>query len=110
MAYPALVADAVKPVRENHRIDAPRFRSVVEDDIGVFRMHGVAVGLVRVGRIPLYLLDTNVISEVRKGERADAGLRQWFAAVEADDLALSVLVVGEIRLGILRLHRYAHFG
>lgn len=52
-----------------------------------------------------YLLDTNVISEFRKGERGDAGLRQWFAAVKADDLALSVLVVGEIRLGILRLHR-----
>lgn len=52
-----------------------------------------------------YLLDTNIVSELRKGERADSGLRDWFATVEAEDLALSVLVVAEIRLGILRLHR-----
>jgi predicted nucleic acid-binding protein len=52
-----------------------------------------------------YLLDTNVVSELRKRERADPGLREWFAAVEREDLALSVLVLGELRLGILRLGR-----
>lgn len=52
-----------------------------------------------------FLLDTNVISELRKGERANSCLRQWFASVEAEELALSVLVLGEIRLGILRLRR-----
>ncbi|MGH9382625.1 MAG: type II toxin-antitoxin system VapC family toxin [Thermoanaerobaculia bacterium] len=52
-----------------------------------------------------YLLDTNIVSELRKGDRADAGLRKWFSTVEADDLALSVLVVAEIRLGIQRLRR-----
>jgi toxin FitB len=52
-----------------------------------------------------FLLDTNVISELRKGDRADANLLRWFATVDSDDLALSVLVVGEIRLGILRLER-----
>jgi predicted nucleic acid-binding protein len=52
-----------------------------------------------------FLLDTNVVSELRKRERADSGLRQWFAAVEREDLALSVLVLGELRLGIFRLGR-----
>lgn len=52
-----------------------------------------------------FLLDTNVVSELRKGERANAGVREWIASVEGDDFALSVLVVGEIRLGILRVGR-----
>lgn len=50
-----------------------------------------------------YLVDTNVVSELRKGEQADRGVREWFAAADSDDLALSVLVLAEIRLGILRL-------
>lgn len=49
-----------------------------------------------------FLLDTNVISEVRKDD-ANEGVREWFDAVGADDLYLSVLVVGEIRQGIERL-------
>lgn len=52
-----------------------------------------------------YLLDTNVVSELRKGDRADAGVREWFAEVEGSDLAISVLVLGEIHLGIERLRR-----
>lgn len=52
-----------------------------------------------------YLLDTNVVSELRKGRRADRGVREWFDGVTTDDLALSVLVLGEIRLGILRLRQ-----
>jgi len=50
-----------------------------------------------------YLLDTNVVSELRKADRADRGVRDWVAAVDGDDLALSVLVIGEIQLGIRRL-------
>lgn len=52
-----------------------------------------------------FLLDTNVLSELRKGDRADPGVREWFSRVEGDDLAISVLVLGEIQLGILRLRR-----
>ena len=52
-----------------------------------------------------FLLDTNVVSELRKGGRADVGARRWFETVSGDDLALSVLVLGEVRLGILRLRR-----
>jgi hypothetical protein len=50
-----------------------------------------------------FLLDTNVLSELRKGDRADSALKSWFATVDGEDLAISVLVLGEIRLGILRV-------
>ncbi len=52
-----------------------------------------------------YLLDTNVVSEARKGERADPGVRTWLSSVRARELYISVLVVGEIRQGIERLRR-----
>jgi predicted nucleic acid-binding protein len=47
-----------------------------------------------------YLLDTNVISELRKGERADANVTAWFADVAEEEIFLSVLTIGEIRRGI----------
>lgn len=52
-----------------------------------------------------YLLDTNVVSEVRKGERADGGVIRWLSRTNERELYLSVLVVGEIRQGIERLRR-----
>jgi toxin FitB len=51
-----------------------------------------------------FLLDTNVVSEIRK-QAPDAGVAEWFASVPANRLFLSVLVVGEIRQGIDRLAR-----
>lgn len=51
-----------------------------------------------------FLLDTNVVSEIRK-KTPDPGVATWFASVPADRLFLSVLVVGEIRQGIARLAR-----
>ena len=51
-----------------------------------------------------YLLDTNVISEVRKAS-GNAGVRAWFASISSHELYLSVLVVGEIRQGIEGLAR-----
>ena len=50
-----------------------------------------------------YLIDTNVISEVRKGDRCNASVKQWFDGINDDELYLSVLVLGEIRKGIERL-------
>lgn len=52
-----------------------------------------------------YLLDTNVISELRKGaDRCDAHVRRWFEhAASGADLYLSVLVLGELRQGIERI-------
>lgn len=51
-----------------------------------------------------YLLDTNVVSELRKKE-PNPQVVQWFDAVDSADLYISVLVVGEIRKGIERLRR-----
>ncbi len=47
-----------------------------------------------------YLLDTNVISEVRKRQRCDPHVYRWWSKVRDSELHLSVLVVGEIRKGI----------
>lgn len=52
-----------------------------------------------------FLLDTNVVSELRKGARADSGVRAWFAAHSTDSLWLSALVVGELRRGVELLRR-----
>jgi toxin FitB len=52
-----------------------------------------------------YLLDTNVISELRKGERADSNVNAWFASVADEEIFLSVLTIGEIRRGIESVRR-----
>ena len=51
-----------------------------------------------------YLLDTNVVSEPRRSRPSQAVLR-WFDSVSPTDLWSSVLVLGEIRLGIELLAR-----
>ena len=51
-----------------------------------------------------YLLDTNVLSEVRKPHK-DSNVRRWFEQVRSDELFLSVLVLGEVRQGVERLKR-----
>jgi toxin FitB len=51
----------------------------------------------------MFLIDTNIISEVRKGRRCDANVASWYRGVRDDELFLSVLVIGEIRQGIERL-------
>ena len=43
-----------------------------------------------------FLIDTNVISEVRKGSRCDVNVAAWYASIDDADLHLSVLVLGEI--------------
>ncbi|SAI40480.1 Probable ribonuclease FitB [Bordetella ansorpii] len=56
----------------------------------------------------MYLIDTNVISEARKGARANAGVRTFLkTAAQADAaLFLSVVTVGELRRGVdLLRHR-----
>ena len=47
-----------------------------------------------------YLVDTNVISELRKQARADSRVVGWFHSVDEGQLFLSVLVLGELRKGI----------
>jgi toxin FitB len=51
------------------------------------------------------LLDTNVLSELRKGRRGNENVRAWFSQVTTDELYVSVLVVGEIRRGIDSIRR-----
>jgi toxin FitB len=51
-----------------------------------------------------YLLDTNVVSELRKRE-PDPQVLAWYGSVTSAELFLSVLTIGEIRLGIERLRR-----
>jgi len=50
-----------------------------------------------------YLIDTNVISEIRKGRKANAAVLDWFEENQDEGYFLSTLVVGEIRKGIERL-------
>lgn len=50
-----------------------------------------------------YLLDTNVVSEFPKGERAHPEVRRWLASVPDDDLWVSALVLGELRHGVEQL-------
>jgi hypothetical protein len=47
-----------------------------------------------------FLLDTNVVSELRKGDRAHPNVRLWYTGVVGTELYLSTLVLGEIRKGI----------
>lgn len=49
-----------------------------------------------------YLIDTNIISEVRKGGNCDPRVAAWYDAIDDDSIFLSVLVLGEIRKGIER--------
>jgi len=52
-----------------------------------------------------YLVDTNVLSELRKGSRAEPRVLEWFGGVDGASLFLSVLVIGEIRRGIENIRR-----
>jgi predicted nucleic acid-binding protein len=51
-----------------------------------------------------YLLDTNVVSELRRSH-PDPAVTAWFDSIGSAELLLSVLTLGEIRLGIVRLRR-----
>ena len=50
-----------------------------------------------------YLIDTNIISEVRKGRRCNPNVASWYEKVNDASLYLSVLIIGEIRQGIERV-------
>ncbi len=47
-----------------------------------------------------FLLDTNVISEIRKRERAHPGVVRWVARTPVEEIGTSVIVLAEIRRGI----------
>lgn len=45
-------------------------------------------------------MDTNVISEARKGPKANAGVQKFFKTTNDADLYLSAQTIGEIRRGL----------
>lgn len=50
-------------------------------------------------------MDTNIVSELRKESRCDPGVSRWLDAADEDDLFMSVLTLGEVRMGALGLAR-----
>ena len=47
-----------------------------------------------------FLLDTNVISEIRKRDRAHPNVVHWVTRTPVEDIGTSVLVLAEIRHGL----------
>lgn len=48
----------------------------------------------------MYLVDTNVISEARKGRKANASVQLFWLSVDAGEVYLSALTIGELRRGL----------
>lgn len=55
----------------------------------------------------MYLLDTNVVSELRKAGdgRADANVIAWLSAVDRGSLFVSAITLMELEIGVLRIER-----
>ena len=56
----------------------------------------------------MYLIDTNIISEARKRDRANKGVQSFFNQIEQrnESLFISVITLGELRRGVdLIAHR-----
>ena len=50
----------------------------------------------------MYLLDTNIISELRKRDRANPGVTRFFRQIAEEEVItyLSVITIGELRRGV----------
>lgn len=59
----------------------------------------------------MYLIDTNVISEARKGRQSNRGVKAFFRQVEKDEtpLYISVVTIGELRRGIEKIRHRKDF-
>jgi toxin FitB len=55
----------------------------------------------------MFLLDTNVVSELRKVRlgKADANVAAWSETVDASELFVSAITIMELELGVLALER-----
>ncbi len=51
----------------------------------------------------MFLIDTNVISEARKGDKADPGVQSFLQATGEEDIYLAVQTLGELRQGVERV-------
>jgi predicted nucleic acid-binding protein len=52
-----------------------------------------------------FLVDTNVLSEIRKGDRCNESVAAWWSTVAENEIFISVLSIGEIRKGIEKVRR-----
>ena len=50
-----------------------------------------------------YLLDTNILSELRKGRRCHPNVGHWIATIDDLEIYTSVMVLGELKQGIERV-------
>lgn len=55
----------------------------------------------------MYLLDTNVISELRK-TKPHGAVAAWFASVNKESVSIPAVVVGEIQAGVEKTRRQDH--
>jgi len=53
----------------------------------------------------MFLVDTNVVSELRRPHLADPRLLEWANSVHADELYMSVVTAMELEVGVLRIER-----
>ena len=53
----------------------------------------------------MFLIGPDVIAELARGDRCDAGVAAWYAGVDEADLYLSVVVTGEVRR-VIELARF----
>ncbi|MEN9316308.1 MAG: hypothetical protein RIS35_2701 [Pseudomonadota bacterium] len=53
----------------------------------------------------MFLLDTNVLSELRRRDRTDPAVAAWADAVDQRDLFLSVVTILELEMGVLSVAR-----
>lgn len=57
----------------------------------------------------MYLVDTNILSELRKGTQGNPGVRQFYAQTARREMYVAVQTIGEIRRGIENLrHKGRH--
>jgi predicted nucleic acid-binding protein len=52
-----------------------------------------------------YLLDTNVLSEIQKGEQCNEAVKAWWDATDVMEIYISVVVPGEIQRGIEKMFK-----
>ena len=53
----------------------------------------------------MYILDTNVVSELRKAKKADQNVTKWAQPLPSATLYISVISLLELEIGILLMER-----
>ena len=53
----------------------------------------------------MYLLDTNIVSELRRARKAHPNVRTWAQTLPAANLYLSVISILELEIGVLLMER-----